>query len=64
MPNILVIEDEDNIACALEFLLTREGYKHDRLATGKGALSCIRETRPDLVLLELRAEMARLLAEQ
>lgn len=53
MPNILVIEDEDNIACALEFLLTREGYTHDRLATGKGALSCIRETRPDLVLLDV-----------
>lgn len=53
MTNILVIEDEDNIALALGFLLTREGYNHDRLASGKGALSCIRETRPDLVLLDV-----------
>ena len=53
MANILVIEDEDNIAVALDFLLTRDGHRHDRLATGKGAVSCIRATRPDLVLLDV-----------
>lgn len=53
MASILIIEDEDNIACALDFLLTREGYTHKRLATGRGALSCIRQTRPDLVLLDV-----------
>lgn len=53
MANILVVEDEDNIAIALDFLLTRDGHRHDRLATGQGAVSCIRQSRPDLVLLDV-----------
>ena len=50
---ILVIEDEDNIAIALDYLMTREGYRLDRLATGAGAVDMIRERRPDLVLLDV-----------
>lgn len=50
---VLVVEDEDNIAIALEFLITREGYGHDRVASGADALSRIRDTRPDLVLLDV-----------
>jgi DNA-binding response OmpR family regulator len=50
---VLVVEDEDNIAAALEFLITREGYGHDRVATGAEALPRIRATRPDLVLLDV-----------
>jgi len=50
---VLVIEDEDNIAIALDYLLTREGYAHSRIATGAGAVELIRETRPDLVLLDV-----------
>ena len=50
---ILVVEDEDNIATALEFLITREGYAHDRVASGAEALPRIRDTRPDLVLLDV-----------
>lgn len=53
MAEILVIEDEDNIAVALDFLLTRDGHNHDRMATGAGAVARIRETRPDLVLLDV-----------
>jgi two-component system phosphate regulon response regulator PhoB len=52
-PRILVVEDEDNIATALEFLITREGYCHDRVASGAEALPRIRATRPDLVLLDV-----------
>lgn len=52
-PRVLVVEDEDNIAIALEFLITREGYAHDRVASGAEALPRIRETRPDLVLLDV-----------
>lgn len=52
-PRVLVVEDEDNIAIALEFLLTREGYGHDRVASGAEALPRIRATRPDLVLLDV-----------
>lgn len=50
---VLVIEDEDNIAIALDYLMTREGYDHDRIANGAEALSRIRDTHPDLVLLDV-----------
>ncbi|MFN4099389.1 MAG: response regulator transcription factor [Pararhodobacter sp.] len=50
---ILVVEDEDNIAIALDYLMTREGYAQQRIATGAGAVELIRETRPDLVLLDV-----------
>ncbi len=50
---VLVVEDEDNIAIALDFLMTREGYAHDRVANGAEALARIRATRPDLVLLDV-----------
>lgn len=50
---VLVVEDEDNIALALDYLLTREGYSHERLATGAGAVDHIRAAQPDLVLLDV-----------
>ena len=50
---ILVVEDEDNIAIALDYLMTREGYDHDRIANGADALARIRDTQPDLVLLDV-----------
>jgi DNA-binding response OmpR family regulator len=52
-PRILIVEDEDNIATALEFLITREGYIHDRVASGAEALPRIRDTKPDLVVLDV-----------
>lgn len=52
-PSILVVEDEDNIALALEFLMIREGYDHARIADGALALPRIRELHPDLVLLDI-----------
>lgn len=50
---VLVVEDEDNIAIALDYLLTREGYAHDRVANGGEAMARIRDTQPDLVLLDV-----------
>jgi DNA-binding response OmpR family regulator len=50
---VLVIEDEDNIAVALDYVLMREGYDHDRIASGGEALSRIRSSHPDLVLLDV-----------
>jgi len=50
---ILVVEDEDNIAVALDYLMTREGYAQTRIATGAGAVDLIRRDRPDLVLLDV-----------
>ena len=50
---ILVVEDQDNIALALNYLMQREGYQNDRIANGAEAMARIRETRPDLVLLDV-----------
>jgi two-component system, OmpR family, phosphate regulon response regulator PhoB len=50
---VLVIEDEDNIAVALDYVLMREGYEHDRIASGGEAMTRIRQTHPDLVLLDV-----------
>lgn len=52
-PLVLVIEDDDNIATALEFLILREGYRHDRVASGAEAMRRIRDCGPDLVLLDV-----------
>lgn len=51
--SVLVVEDEDNIALALDYLLTRENYLHDRVANGGEALARIRIMQPDLVLLDV-----------
>ncbi|MFV0410194.1 MAG: response regulator transcription factor [Paracoccus sp. (in: a-proteobacteria)] len=53
MARVMVIEDEDNIAIALDFLLTRDGHLHSRLATGVGAIEALRSEHPDLVLLDI-----------
>lgn len=53
LPRVLVVEDEDNIATALEFLIMREGYAHDRVASGAEAMARIEATHPDLVLLDI-----------
>ncbi|MGB8815298.1 MAG: response regulator [Paracoccaceae bacterium] len=50
---ILVVEDDDNIAMALEYLVSREGCAHDRIANGGEAMTRIRATHPDLVLLDV-----------
>ncbi|OYU17999.1 MAG: two-component system response regulator [Rhodobacteraceae bacterium PARR1] len=52
-PRVLVIEDEENIAIALEYILSREGYQVDRWGTGAAAMDHIRATHPDLVLLDV-----------
>ncbi|SLN19557.1 Transcriptional regulatory protein YycF [Aquimixticola soesokkakensis] len=50
---ILLVEDEDNIALALEILLKRAGYEVHRIKTGAQALPNIRARRPALVLLDV-----------
>jgi two-component system, OmpR family, phosphate regulon response regulator PhoB len=52
-PLILVVEDADGIAAALEFAVRRAGYRHARVADGAEALPRIRVLRPDLVLLDV-----------
>lgn len=52
-PRVLVVEDNDNIATALEYVLTREGMAHERVASGAEAEARIRATHPALVLLDI-----------
>ena len=51
--SILVVEDEDNIALALEHLMRREGYALSRVASGAEAMPAITRDHPDLVLLDV-----------
>ena len=51
--NILLIEDEPNIAEAIRFLLSRDGWNVSLLPTGEGAMAAIAQLRPDLVILDL-----------
>jgi two-component system response regulator MprA len=52
-PKILVVEDEEQIASFLRRGLTYEGYEVDVAADGPSALSKARETRMDLIVLDL-----------
>ncbi|PZX09536.1 response regulator transcription factor [Celeribacter halophilus] len=52
-PRILLVEDEDNIAIAIEVLLGRAGYDLVRVSDGDQALPNIRAQQPDLVVLDV-----------
>lgn len=51
--HILVVEDDDNIATALEYVIKREGMACERISSGAEAMARIRDTRPNLVLLDI-----------
>jgi two-component system, OmpR family, phosphate regulon response regulator PhoB len=51
--DVLVVEDDDSIATALEYVMMREGLTHDRVSSGADALLRIRVTKPQLVLLDV-----------
>ena len=50
---VLLVEDEDNIALALEFIVSRQGYRLKRESTGRGAIARLASERPDLVILDV-----------
>ena len=51
--DILMIEDEPNIAEAVRFLLSREGWQVGLHTDGAGAIEAIRAATPRLVILDL-----------
>ena len=53
MHRVLVVEDEDNIALALQYVVEREGHRCFRISDGAEAEQAIREMRPDLILLDV-----------
>ncbi len=52
--NILIMEDDLNVAKGLEMILTEDGYTVDLEATGYGALSAIDKADYNLLMADLR----------
>jgi DNA-binding response OmpR family regulator len=50
---VLLVEDEDNIALALEYLIGKQGFRLSRVADGAEALEAIAAQKPDLVVLDV-----------
>ncbi len=50
---ILVVEDERDIAALVAYHLTKEGYRVRTVGTGGDAMEAVRDERPDLVVLDL-----------
>lgn len=51
--HVLVIEDEPNIAEAISFLLSRDGWRVSTHGEGNLALETVRRLTPDLVVLDV-----------
>lgn len=51
--HILLVEDEDNIAAALEFLIGRMGHRTTRAADGPAALAALEAEPADAVVLDV-----------
>lgn len=51
--SVLVVDDEPNIVLSLEFLLTQAGFETRVARDGDAALKAVRESAPDLVLLDV-----------
>lgn len=52
-PLILVVDDEDQVLQHFEGLLSKEGYGVVLAKSGKDALARVRDSKPDLVLLDI-----------
>jgi two-component system, OmpR family, alkaline phosphatase synthesis response regulator PhoP len=50
---VVVVEDERDVAELMRFNLTREGYEVVLAPTGADAVTRVRESRPDIVLLDI-----------
>jgi len=51
--HVLVVEDEQDILSLIAFNLRKEGFTADTAASGEEALAFLRDTRPDIVILDL-----------
>ncbi|HJT87087.1 MAG TPA: response regulator transcription factor [Bryobacteraceae bacterium] len=53
MKKIVVIEDDTDLFALLRYNLEKDGFATAGLQTGRGAIELCRQTRPDLVLLDI-----------
>ena len=51
--NILVVDDEKELADVIELYLTNDGYTVHKFYTGSEALDCIAHTDLDLAILDV-----------
>ncbi len=52
--NILVVEDNDRSRRLLRILLRSKGYNVMEAATGDEAMNCLKEQKPDLILMDIQ----------
>lgn len=50
---ILIVDDDQDIVSAINTILTMEGYKVETAFNGTDCIDCVKETKPDLILLDL-----------
>lgn len=50
---ILVVDDDHDIVNAIDAILTMEGYTVETAYNGAECMDCVKETKPDLILLDL-----------
>lgn len=55
-PRILVVDDDPDFVEATSIVLEAEGYVVDSAASGREALAKMRQSRPDLVILDIMME--------
>ncbi len=53
MPKLLLVEDDQTLRETLAFNLSREGYTVTQAGDGTAALDLARQTKPDLVVLDI-----------
>lgn len=53
LKHVVLVEDEVNIAEAIRFLLSQDGWRVETLANGASAVDVIRSVRPQLVILDV-----------
>ena len=51
--HVILVEDEINIAEAIRFLLSQDGWRVETLANGDSAAQIIRNAEPQLVILDV-----------
>ncbi len=54
MSRILIIDDDDQLRKSFHKLLLQEGYSIDSAASGEAGIALIRQSPPDLVILDMR----------
>lgn len=58
-PRILIVDEEEPVAKALEYLLEREGFEVQALSGEDALLAAARNRTPDLILLEVTENPSR-----